>query len=258
MSPRTRITREQWLAAMSALLGQGLVPADIPLSELCERMGVTKGSFYSHFPGGLEELHREIIDRWQRESGADGLAATMQAIRDPQDRLRLLRARALQTAQRDGAMRRWGARDPAAAAVVARADVDMLAHSASALQDLGLTGAEAVVMAAVLVHAFAGAHHASAAAPQSDPARFEMLLGILTRAATARTGQAAATVDVTAGSAPDEVVLFTIARDLPAEARRKLRDQAQRFAAQVAAPPVHSSRTSPQARPKRTSGNAGA
>ena len=235
MSPRTRITREQWLGAMSALLTEGLVPADIPLSELCQRMGVTKGSFYSHFPGGLEELHREIIGRWRRESSADDLAANMQAIRDPRDRLRLLRARALQTAQRDGAMRRWGAHDPAAAAAMARADAEVISHAAGALQDLGLPGEEASLVAGVLVYSFAGAHRTSPAAPQSNPAQFETLLGILARAATAQAGQAPAGVDIAPGSAPDEVVLFTIAQGLPAEARRDLRDQAQRFAEQAAA-----------------------
>lgn len=235
MSPRARITREQWLADMSALLAEGLVPADMPLSELCQRMGVTKGSFYSHFPGGLEELHREIIGRWQRESDTGDLAATMLAVRDPRDRLRLLRARALQTAQRDGAMRRWGARDPAAAATVARRDADLAGYAAGALQDLGLPQEEAALVARVLVDAFAGAHHASAAPAQPNPAQFEMLLDILTRAATAQARPAPAAVDVAPGSAPDEVVLFTIAQGLPAEARRDLRDQAQRFAEQAAA-----------------------
>jgi AcrR family transcriptional regulator len=256
MSPRTRITREQWLAAMSALLADGLVPADIPLSELCQRMGVTKGSFYSHFPGGLEELHREIIGRWQREGGADDVAATMQAVRDPRDRLRLLRAQALQTAQSDGAMRRWGARDPAAAAAVARADAKVLGYAAAALQDLGFPGAEASLVAGVLVYAFAGAYHTSAAPPQSNPAQFETLLGILARAAAAHAGQAPAGVDMAPGSAPDEVVLFTIAQGLPAEARRDLRDQAQRFAEQAAARAPRG-RKPAKAEPRRTSESTG-
>jgi AcrR family transcriptional regulator len=252
MSPRTRVTREQWLEAMSSLLTEGLVPADIPLSELCQRMGVTKGSFYSHFPGGLEQLHREIIGRWQRESGTDDLAATMQAVRDPRDRLRLLRARALQTAQRDGAMRRWGARDPAAAAAVARADAEVTGYAAGALQDLGFPGEEASLVAGVLVCAFAGAYHTSAAPPQSNPAQFETLLGILARAANARAGQAPTEVDMAPGSAPDEVVLFTIAQGLPAEARRDLRDQAQRFAEQAAARAARN-RKPPAAEPGRAS-----
>lgn len=243
MSPGSRITREQWLVVTSGMLTDGIVPADVPLSDLCQRMGVTKGSFYAHFPGGVEELHREIIDRWGRETDAEGLAATIQAIRDPRDRLRLLQARSRQTAQRDRAMRRWGARDPAAAAAVARTDAEVTAHAASALRDLGFSGEEAGVMADVLVHAFASAYHTSAAPPQSSPARFETLLNILTRAALAETGRVADRVDVAAGSAPDEIVLFTIAQGLPAEARRDLRDQAQRFAEQAAAGDARASRS---------------
>jgi AcrR family transcriptional regulator len=235
MSPRTRITREQWLAAMSGLLADGLAPADLPLSDLCERLGVTKGSFYSHFPGGVEELHREIIDRWARESDLSGLASAMHAIVDPRDRLRLLRARALESAQRDGAMRRWGARYPAAAAAVAQADAEVTGHVDGALRDLGLAGADSGMMADVLVHAFIGAHHTSSQPPLSNPARLERLLDILTRAAVPAVAQAEGAVDVAAGSAPDEVVLFTIAQGLPSAARKELRDQAQRFAEQASA-----------------------
>lgn len=275
MSPRTRITREQWLAAMSGLLADGLVPADMPLSNLCQQLGVTKGSFYSHFPGGLDELHREIIGRWRRETDDGGLATTMAAIRGPRDRLRLLRARALETAQRDGAMRRWGARDPAAADAVARADAEVTGHVTTALHDLGISAEDAAVMGELLVHAFAGAHHTSPAPPQSSPARFETILDILTRAAAGQTreagqtgeagqtreaGQAAGGVDVTAGPAPDEVVLFTIAQGLPAEARRDLRDQAQRFAEQVATrgKPASRRRTPTPAEPRRATRSSGA
>jgi len=237
MSPRTKVTREQWIVAASRLLAQGLVPADVPLSDLCGRLGVTKGSFYSHFPRGLEELHREIIARWLRDSAADGLAAAMKAVRDPRDRLRLLRARGLETAQRDGAMRRWASKDPAVASAVAYLDAEVIAHATRALSDLGLPGEEAAVLAEVVVHAFAGAHHFLPAPPRSDPARFEALLAILTRAAAgpARAGQDDGLVDVTAGAAPDEVVLFTIAQGLPVEARKDLRERAQRFAEQAAA-----------------------
>jgi AcrR family transcriptional regulator len=260
MSLRTRITRDQWLAAMGGLLTEGVIPADMPLSDLCQRLGVTKGSFYSHFPGGVEELHREIIGRWLRETDATGLATPMRAIRDPRDRLRLLRARALETAQRDGAMRRWAARDPAAAAAVAQADAEVITHVTKAVGDLGLPAEGAAVMAEVLVHAFAGAHHSSPAPQPSSPARFETLLEILTWAASGQSAQERGGVEVAAGSVPDEVVLFTIAEGLPAEARRDLRDQAQRFAEQASAQgkPAARSRPAAPAEPRHVRRSTGA
>jgi AcrR family transcriptional regulator len=235
MSPLTKVTREQWIASTSGLLDQGRIPADLTLLQLCAHMGVTKGSFYSHF-SDLQNLYQEVIGRWLRDNASDSLASSMQAIRDPRDRLRLLRARALETAQRDGAMRRWASRDPVAAAAVTEVDTYVTAHVTSAIGDLGLPGEDAAVLAGVLVHAFAGAYHASPSPPRADPVAFETLLAIVSRAAPAPgwAGRGVAEVDVAAGAAPDEVVLFTLAKDLPPAARRDLRDRAQRFAEQAA------------------------
>lgn len=260
MSPRTRITREQWLAAMSRLLADGVVPADLSLNDLCQGVGVTKGSFYSHFPGGAEELHREIIDRWLRQTDVGTVARTMGTIRDPRDRLRLLRARALETAQSDGAMRRWAAYDAAACAAVAQVDTELTEHVTTAVGDLGLPGEDAAVVADVLVHAFAGAHHTSPVPRPSSPAGFETLLAVLSRAASGQSAQEQGGVEVAPVSAPDEVVVFRIAPGLPAEARRDLRDQAQRFAEQAfaQAKPATQSRGPAQAEPSQVRRGTGA
>src|ERR1039457_6966830 len=92
MSPRTKVTREEWIASTTELLDQGRVPADLTLLDLCTRMGVTKGSLYSHF-SGLQDLYAEVIGRYLRDSPTNGLASSMQAIHGPLDRRRLLRAR---------------------------------------------------------------------------------------------------------------------------------------------------------------------
>src|ERR1017187_1764125 len=242
MSPRTKVTREQWIASTTELLDQGRIPADLSLLEHCARMGVTKGSLYSesHFRS-LQDLYGEVIGRYLRDSTAGGLASSMQAVRDPRDRLRLLRARALETALRDGAMRRWAPREPAAAAAVAQVDSEVAAHITTALRDLGLDGEDASVMAGVLMAAFAGAYQSAPAPPRADPATFETLLAILARAATAprRTAEGDEEVDVTAGVAPGEVVLVTHAKGLPEAERREKLKLAQQFAGQVPGLIVH-------------------
>jgi hypothetical protein len=236
MSPLIKVTREQWIASTTALLDEGRIPADLTLREHSARMRVTKGSLYSqsHFRS-LHDLYSEVIRRYLRDSTAGGLASSMQAIRDPRDRLRLLRSWALETALRDGAMRRWAAREPAAAAAVAQVDSEVAGHVTTALRDIGLGGEDAAVMADVLMSAFAGAYHAAPALPRADPAAFETLLAIVTRAATAprRAGEGDEEVAVAAGAAPDQVVLVTHARGIPEAERRDLLELAQQFVGQV-------------------------
>src|SRR6478735_12204944 len=58
--PRT--TRQQYFDAALAILGeQG--PEALSLSVLCERVGVTKGSFYHHFPS-MAALHEGMLAHW--------------------------------------------------------------------------------------------------------------------------------------------------------------------------------------------------
>lgn len=237
----SRLTREQWLLAAYRLLDEGRIPADVPLSVLCKRLGVTKGSFYAHFPkeeghaGGAPELDAEVITRWERESGAHALEPMMAAVHDPLDRLRLLRTWALERAVRDGTMRRWAARDPAAAAAVGAADTAITGHVTQALRDLGFSPPEAAVLAGLLVSAFVGAYHSAATAPDTDPATFDALLGILLRAAATGGETLPGGVATAPGTDGDRAVLFRVAPQLPAAAIRQLAIQATQFARELAA-----------------------
>ena len=46
-----RLKPEDWLRAALVLLGETGDPKAIRIEVLCERLGVTKGSFYWHFKG---------------------------------------------------------------------------------------------------------------------------------------------------------------------------------------------------------------
>src|SRR5215203_5055090 len=56
------LTRESYFEAGLALLGEK-GPEALTLAALCERVGVTKGSFYHHF-GSMAELHRGMLEHW--------------------------------------------------------------------------------------------------------------------------------------------------------------------------------------------------
>jgi AcrR family transcriptional regulator len=234
MSPRTKITREQWITAMVGLLDDGRNPADMALSELCEHLGVTKGSFYAHFSGGLGELHQGVIGRWLQDNPVVPLTSTLTAVRDPADRLRLLWAQLAETARPDGAMRRWAARNGQAAAAVATVDRQVMEPVTAALSDMGFLPAQADVLAAFLTSAFAGAYHSVPDPPPADPDAFETLLEIIGRAAPIRAVPGGTQeVFMTAGSAPDQVIFFMVPKGLPAAAKRELTAHAQQLVQQA-------------------------
>ena len=258
-------TREQFVQEALGMLDEGLIPA---VNDLCERLGVTKGSFYAHFTkdedgtGGARALHAEVITRWVQESGGESLAAVLGGVRDPLDRLRLLRARSLETVWRDGTMRRWAAHDTAARAAVAAADATVIGHVRRALEDMGFTAADAAVLAGTLVSAFAGANHFGHVLPMDRPRDFEVLLGIVSRAAAFGTGDLGE-VDVVEGPASDQMLLVVRAPNLSPDDRREVRGLAQRFvrdraAAQAAGEDGRNGAAEPAAVPAKAGRGSGA
>jgi hypothetical protein len=194
MSPRSRVGRDDWVRALLGLLDQGRVPGEVSLTELSGLVGpgMTKGSFYSpmHFgSGGIAALHVAVITEWQRSRIAGLPDTTVGLVRDPLDRLRLIRAAAGAFAVRDDAMRRWAATSPAAvtkparaaipkaAAAVAEVDRIVTNYLEPALVDLGLTGPESAAMARYLAAALRDP------AVAGDEEQFNTVLGVLARAA---------------------------------------------------------------------------
>jgi AcrR family transcriptional regulator len=234
MSPQTKVTKQQWL---TTALSQGQVPADLPLGKLCQLMGISKGSFYNYFDT-LEQFYGEVIEQWRHDSAANSLASSMQAVRDPLERLRLLQAVTGETALRDVAMRRWAAYDPRAAAAVAEVDKQIKSYVATALSDLGFPQAEAAVLTEVLMHAMSGGLGVagSPARRRTRPAAsFETLLAIIARAAPVAGFLGEEEVGVAPGLAPDEQILI-LTKGLPPDRAARMRDQAQQFFAALAEP----------------------
>ena len=260
MSPKTKVSREIWIVTALSRLGKGRIPGvEVSLAEMCKLLEVTKGSFYSpsHFPGGIEDLSTEVISRWQPESVMDEMATSMRAIRDPRDRLRLLRARAIETAPQDAAMRRWAERSDTAAAAAARVKAQITGHVTTALGDLGFNAEDAAVTARLLVDAFAGAFHVSPGPEaRNDPAVFESVLSILVRAAAAPDPAAHPGMDVATapGAVAGETIVYPTRRGATPAERQGTRAAARRYAAETAASPPGAGRKSPSAgRPRGTS-----
>jgi AcrR family transcriptional regulator len=86
LEPRGRLSSVDWeQAALEAIAEQGIGAAAV--EPLARRLGVTKGSFYWHFPT-RESLLKAALERWERVDEEEFLG--VEPIKDPRERLRAL------------------------------------------------------------------------------------------------------------------------------------------------------------------------
>ena len=85
--PRGRLSATDWEQAALEVLAHGGVAA-VAVESLARTLGVTKGSFYWHFPT-REALLKAAIDRWEQRD-EDQVIGHVERIADPRERLREL------------------------------------------------------------------------------------------------------------------------------------------------------------------------
>jgi AcrR family transcriptional regulator len=82
-----RLSAEDWAqAALDQIAEQGV--ASVAVEPLARRLGVTKGSFYWHFPS-REALLVAALERWEKVE-QETVFGTLEPIPDPRERLRAL------------------------------------------------------------------------------------------------------------------------------------------------------------------------
>ncbi|MCY7355114.1 MAG: TetR/AcrR family transcriptional regulator, partial [Lysobacter sp.] len=82
-----RLSAEDWAqAALDMIAEQGV--AAVAVEPLARRLGVTKGSFYWHFPS-RDALLAAALGRWEQVE-QDIVFGQLEAVADPRDRLRAL------------------------------------------------------------------------------------------------------------------------------------------------------------------------
>jgi AcrR family transcriptional regulator len=229
---------------MLELLADGRDPETLMVKELCQRLGVTRGAFYSRFED-MAELQQEAVASWLDGKLASLPGNTVAAVRDPLERLRLLHAAVRDSAPQEIAMRRWAVTDQRAALAVAQADEQVHVYLTQSLTDLGFGPRESPAMASLLAAALSAAGPPAAGPrtrrrrqgklpPLADPATWESVLTVLDRAAAAGHSRAAPPrpddVKVTAGDEPDEVILSV--RSLSPAGRRQVLDLARHLGSQ--------------------------
>ena len=82
-----RLSADDWAqAALDLIAEQGV--AAVAVEPLARRLGVTKGSFYWHFPS-RDALLQAALERWEKVE-QETVFGSLEAVADPRDRLRAL------------------------------------------------------------------------------------------------------------------------------------------------------------------------
>lgn len=82
---RSTLSAGDWEQQALVLIAEKGIRA-VAIESLARRMGVTKGSFYWHFPN-RDALLEQSLSRWEKHDEAN-LQASLGAIADPRERLR--------------------------------------------------------------------------------------------------------------------------------------------------------------------------
>jgi AcrR family transcriptional regulator len=166
--PKARLRREDWVrAALDAMAERGL--AGVAVEPLARRLGVTKGSFYSHF-SSRDELIEAALESWE-QSHAEEQIEQLRAIGDPAERLAAVLRMAAEFSQ-SGApsvhARLMGELDdPRVRAAVARVNGARVDRLGETYRELGLPERTARHRARIAYAAYVGLLQMSREAPRS-------------------------------------------------------------------------------------------
>jgi len=154
---RSRLGTDDWVrAALDVMVEDGI--AGVKIQRLCERLGVTKGSFYWHFED-LDAFLGEVARQWA-EDGAR-IPGSVDPDADPE--AQLLQAMQLFADPRNRdlarAMRDWARNDERARNAIRKADEAMFEQLKAALRTWGFVDAEAEVRAKILYYSGVGYAH---------------------------------------------------------------------------------------------------
>jgi AcrR family transcriptional regulator len=175
-----RLDVDDWIQAGYAILAEDGLQA-LKIDRLCDRLGVTKGSFYWHFEG-MPSYRSALIQSWGELRDQDRAALDEMTGAPPRERLSRMMfslvSPRLWTLER--AMREWARSDESVATSVQAADRRLLRAVRQAFLDYGFADDEADVRATATFAAGIGFLHLSGPNPRPrDTALGERFLDLM-------------------------------------------------------------------------------
>lgn len=135
----TRLSVQDWLQAGYTILAEE-GRQSLKVDRLCQRLSVTKGSFYWHFTD-MAGYRGALIEAWAEQRGEEHRVYQQIQDREPAERLSML-VTALVSPRHwklERAMREWARNDDSVAAGVDAADRRVLRTVRQAFLDLGFS-----------------------------------------------------------------------------------------------------------------------
>ena len=128
----------------------------LTVAQLCDRLAVTKGSFYHHF-GGMPTFVSQFLGYWESEHSAR-LLTVSRAQRAPATRITVLFDAAIELPHgSEAAIRGWSRNNAEVAAVTARVDRKRERHLVDAISAVGVDRSRARVLGRLALDLLVGA-----------------------------------------------------------------------------------------------------
>ncbi|GAA6140294.1 TetR/AcrR family transcriptional regulator [Hydrogenophaga sp. 5NK40-0174] len=172
-----QVTTIDWLdAGLKALGEQG--PQALRIEPLCKALGVTKGSFYHHFPH-LKAYVDALLEHWVAQHTARLIDAVAE-MDDPLERMQKLGEMAYGADMNvEVAIRAWGRSEVRAAQTVHRVDERRLDYLTEQGTQMGLPPAQAGLMAKMGYAQLIGVQHLQDHISTDDALAMDALMATL-------------------------------------------------------------------------------
>jgi AcrR family transcriptional regulator len=176
-----RLTADDWIEAGFAVLADS-GPNALRIDRLCERLEVTKGSFYWHFTD-FSAYRSALVEAWGSLHDRSRRHFEHMPDVEPRQRLTVMIQAwvAPQHWQLEQAMRVWALTDDAVLASVQQSDARVLRAIRQAFVDCGFTPEDAALRAFVVFSAGVGLLHSSSSAPAAPPDLQDAFLDFMLR-----------------------------------------------------------------------------
>lgn len=131
-----RLSKEAWLKEGFKLLSE-FAQDKLRIAYLCERLGVTRGSFYHHFES-IDQYVEELLKQWEKQNTLDAIKAA-ELGNSPMERMELLNRQVVQANQKvEAAIRSWSFYHPVVKQHLARIDEIRISFLTDIFQEMSM------------------------------------------------------------------------------------------------------------------------